>query len=139
MVRRHRTQLVASESGPVGFGCAFCSTHLCLESDVISKHFHGKHGSAFLVNRCENCYFGPQEQKELMTGTHIVRDVFCSFCDRNIGWCYDFAHDEKERYKVHRFVLERVLIRLIRPGGAHGYLGVGEERPQPSPVNTDNE
>lgn len=124
MVKRLRTQLVASSSSPSGYGCAFCSSHLSLDADIISRHFQGKHGRAFLVNRCENCYFGPQEQKELMTGTHIVRDVFCSFCDKYVGWAYDFAHVDRERYKVHRFVLERKLVRAIHPGPNNGYLGV---------------
>ncbi|CCW61505.1 unnamed protein product [Phytomonas sp. EM1] len=123
MVRRYRTQLV-SEPNDTGYGCAFCSTHLCLASDVLSRTFHGKHGKAFLVNRCENYYVGPQEQKELITGTHIVRDVFCTFCDKNIGWCYDFALDEQERYKVHRFVLENKLVRAINSSPRYGYLGI---------------
>ncbi|CCW68191.1 unnamed protein product [Phytomonas sp. Hart1] len=124
MVRRYRSRILG-EANDTGYGCAFCSTHLCLDSDVLSRHFHGKHGKAYLVDRCENYYAGPPEQKELITGTHIVRDVFCTFCDKNIGWSYDFAHDEKERYKVHRFVLEYKLIRAVTSSPLYGYLGAG--------------
>ncbi|KAG8341462.1 putative Yippee zinc binding DNA binding Mis18 centromere assembly [Trypanosoma vivax] len=109
MVQRLRVQLLGEE----GFGCGRCGAYLCNTNDVMSRHFHGKHGKAYLVSRCFNYYFGPPEEKELMTGTHIVRDVFCSTCDRYFGWTYDFAHQEKERYKVSRFVMERKLLTTI--------------------------
>ncbi|EPY29564.1 zinc-binding protein (Yippee) [Strigomonas culicis] len=125
MVKRLRKRLAAPE-GAHGYGCALCGAHLCLSQDIISRHFHGKHGRAILVDRCANYYYGPQEQKELMTGTHIVRDVFCNCCDKNVGWCYDFAHSEKERYKVQRFVLEHALIRPVSTDQEGGPLCIDE-------------
>ncbi|KEG15479.1 zinc-binding protein (Yippee) [Trypanosoma grayi] len=114
-------------AGKEGYGCGRCSAYLCDNSDIISRHFHGKHGKAYLFSRCFNYYFGPQEEKELMTGTHIVRDVFCSNCDHYIGWTYDFAHEEKERYKMNRFVLERKLLRAITADSTRGLSGPGAE------------
>ncbi|ORC90707.1 zinc-binding protein (Yippee) [Trypanosoma theileri] len=100
-------------TGKDGYGCGRCGAYLCDTGDVISRHFHGKHGKACLVSRCFNYYFGPQEEKQLLTGVHIVRDVYCSNCDSYLGWTYDFAHEEKERYKTNRFVLELELLREI--------------------------
>ncbi|ESL08768.1 zinc-binding protein (Yippee) [Trypanosoma rangeli SC58] len=126
MARRLRLRFTAKD----GYGCGRCSAYLCDNSDVISRAFHGKHGKAYLVSRCFNYYFGPQEEKELITGSHIVRDVFCSCCDRYIGWTYDFAYVEKERYKVNRFVLERQLLRAIKADATTGLPAAGNTSQQ---------
>lgn len=131
MVRRARRRYTLKREEN-GYGCALCGTPLFVDTSITSRNFHGKHGKAYLVNWCMNYYYGPQETKELMTGTHVVRDVFCNGCDKYIGWGYDFAHDDKERYKVHRFVLERQLIRIISIDRQQGTVAVadGSEPPE---------
>ncbi|CCD13641.1 hypothetical protein, unlikely [Trypanosoma congolense IL3000] len=109
MVQRFRVLMGGSE----GYSCRRCGAHLCDVGDVISREFRGKHGKAYLVNRCFNFYFGPPEEKELRTGKHIVRDTFCSNCDAYFGWTYDFAYEDKQRYKISRFVMERKLLQLV--------------------------
>lgn len=106
--------------GVDSYGCGHCGAYFCDKSDVISRNFNGKFGKAYLVSRCFNFYFGPAEEKELMTGKHIVRDAFCSNCDSYFGWTYDFAYEDKERYKVSRFVVERQLLQAIAAGPAAG-------------------
>ncbi|KAG5498850.1 hypothetical protein JKF63_03139 [Porcisia hertigi] len=123
MVKRLRTRLSAPAGGKGGFGCAFCGAHFCVAEDVVSDNFRGRHGKALLVSRCENSYFGHQEEKQLMTGLHRVRDVFCSNCDKYVGWGYDFAVDEREMYKMQRFVIEHQLIRGLNHGQLRGALG----------------
>lgn len=133
MVKRVRARLAAAESGEGGFGCGFCGAHLCVADDVVSDNFRGRHGKAFLVSRCENSYYGHQEEKQLMTGLHRVRDVFCANCDQYVGWGYDFAVDEREMYKMQRFVLERQLIRVVTRNPLSG--GLGRKIPESAVVN----
>lgn len=59
----------------------------------------------------------------MLTGMNWVRDIFCGVCDKHLGWAYDFTADEREMYKVQRFVLERKLIRVIMHGAFCGALG----------------
>ena len=106
------------ESPSAVYACKKCATHLCDERDVVSRQFHGKHGQAVLVTRCENCYFGASEQKMLLTGLHIVRDIYCRVCDSDLGWTYDFAHEERERYKISKFVIETALFKVLPPPSA---------------------
>ncbi|KPI84795.1 putative Zinc-binding protein (Yippee) [Leptomonas seymouri] len=134
MVKRVRTRLAATEGDEAGFGCGFCGAHLCAADDVVSDNFRGRHGKAFLVSRCENSYYGHQEEKQLMTGLHRVRDVFCSNCDQYVGWGYDFAVDEREMYKMQRFVLERQLIRIITHAPLCG--GLGRKIPETSVITS---
>lgn len=134
MVKRVRTRLSAPDGDEGGFGCGFCGAHLCINDDVVSDNFRGRHGKAFLVSRCENSYYGRQEEKQLMTGLHRVRDVFCANCDQYIGWGYDFAVDEREMYKMQRFVLERLLIRVIHRDPLCG--GLGRRIPDSSVANS---
>ena len=45
----------------------------------------------------------------MLTGRHIVRDVTCKKCDTKLGWVYEFATEETQRYKEGRVILERAL------------------------------
>lgn len=40
----------------------------------------------------------------------MVRDVSCKNCDTKLGWVYEFATDESQRYKEGRVILERALV-----------------------------
>ena len=46
----------------------------------------------------------------MLTGRHMVRDVWCRNCGTKLGWQYEFATDEAQRYKEGRVILERALI-----------------------------
>jgi hypothetical protein len=108
------------------FTCRQCGAPLCDSGDVVSKGFHGKTGQAYLVSRCLNSYFGPQEQKQLMTGVHIVRDVYCRLCHALLGWTYDYAVEERERYKTCKYVLECALFSRRYQPHALPHSGGGE-------------
>jgi hypothetical protein len=46
----------------------------------------------------------------MLTGRHFVRDVACKKCAVKLGWMYEFACEETQRYKEGRVILERALI-----------------------------
>ena len=46
----------------------------------------------------------------MLTGRHMVRDVSCKNCDAKLGWIYEFATEEAQRYKEGRVILERALV-----------------------------
>ena len=46
----------------------------------------------------------------MLTGRHMVRDVSCKNCSAKLGWIYEFATEENQRYKEGRVILERALI-----------------------------
>ncbi|KAF6145041.1 hypothetical protein GIB67_013392, partial [Kingdonia uniflora] len=35
-----------------------------------------------------NISLGPSEDRQLLTGLHIVNDVYCSSCQQMLGWRY---------------------------------------------------
>ena len=45
-----------------------------------------------------------------MTGAHTVSDVRCAFCSSLLGWKYDEAEEESQRYKVGKYILETKMI-----------------------------
>ncbi|TNM94802.1 hypothetical protein fugu_017561 [Takifugu bimaculatus] len=47
----------------------------------------------------------------MLTGRHMVRDVSCKNCNSKLGWMYEFATEESQRYKEGRVILERALVR----------------------------
>lgn len=54
--------------------------------------------------------FSDVQDRVMLTGRHIVRDVSCKNCDTKLGWIYEFAVDESQRYKEGRVILERALV-----------------------------
>lgn len=42
----------------------------------------------------------------LMTGKHSVADIYCKVCNTYIGWTYFDAFEEKEQYKIGKYVIE---------------------------------
>ncbi|CAB3377020.1 Hypothetical predicted protein, partial [Cloeon dipterum] len=50
------------------------------------------------------------QDRVMLTGRHMVRDVFCKNCDTKVGWIYEFATEENQRYKEGRVILERALV-----------------------------
>ena len=54
--------------------------------------------------------FSEVQDRVMLTGRHMVRDVSCKNCDTKLGWIYEFATDENQRYKEGRVILERALV-----------------------------
>ncbi|KAH7942589.1 hypothetical protein HPB49_025610 [Dermacentor silvarum] len=50
------------------------------------------------------------QDRVMLTGRHMVRDVSCKNCDTKLGWVYEFATEEGQRYKEGRVILERALV-----------------------------
>ncbi|GKD11772.1 yippee-like protein, partial [Tanacetum coccineum] len=55
-----------------------------------------------------------KEDRMMMTGLHTVSDIFCIKCGLNVGWTYETAHEENQKYKEGKSVLER--FKLSGPG-----------------------
>lgn len=39
------------------------------------------------------------ETRNMITGVHLVRDVYCRNCLVKLGWMYEFAFSQDQRYK----------------------------------------
>lgn len=92
------------------FSCASCDTILTNRSELISTRFTGATGRAFLFNKVVNLNFSEVQDRVMLTGRHMVRDVSCKNCDTKLGWVYEFATEESQRYKEGRVILERALV-----------------------------
>lgn len=69
-----------------------------------------KKGRAFLFSHAMNVVEGPKEDRLLMTGLHTVADVHCSDCREVLGWKYERAFEESQKYKEGKIVLEKFKI-----------------------------
>ncbi|KIJ30439.1 hypothetical protein M422DRAFT_166474 [Sphaerobolus stellatus SS14] len=92
------------------FGCSTCRTHLATIESMISRAFNGQHGRAYLFDRVVNVYSAEPQERQMTTGVHIVRDILCVKCNRVLGWKYDKAFEETQKYKEGKFILERALL-----------------------------
>ena len=55
-------------------------------------------------------YYRNVEQRIMLTGDHWVRDVHCKKCQNKLGWMYEFATEDTQRYKEARTILEKALV-----------------------------
>ncbi|XP_003726247.2 protein yippee-like 5 [Strongylocentrotus purpuratus] len=92
------------------FSCANCDTVLTNRAELMSTRFTGSTGRAYLFKRVVNLSFSEVQDRIMLTGRHMVRDVFCKNCDSKLGWIYEFATEESQRYKEGKVILERALI-----------------------------
>ncbi|OQR78600.1 yippee protein-like [Tropilaelaps mercedesae] len=81
------------------FTCAACDTMLTNRNELISTRFTGATGRAFLFNRVVNLSYSDVQDRVMLTGRHMVRDVSCKNCDAKLGWIYEFATEDAQRYK----------------------------------------
>ena len=62
------------------------------------------------INILYQSNFRDVQQKFMLTGHHFVRDVYCKKCQCRLGWMYEFASKDTERYKEARIILEKALL-----------------------------
>ncbi|XP_075266384.1 protein yippee-like 5 [Convolutriloba macropyga] len=95
------------------FNCKECGTNLTSRDELISTRFTGATGRAFLFSRAVNLFYSEIQERQMLTGRHMVRDVWCRNCSSKLGWIYEFATDDSQRYKEGRVILERALINEV--------------------------
>ncbi|KAL3625216.1 hypothetical protein CASFOL_030670 [Castilleja foliolosa] len=44
-----------------------------------------------------NVTLGKKEERFMMTGSHIVADIFCVQCSSNVGWKYEIAREKSQK------------------------------------------
>ncbi|GBG86866.1 hypothetical protein CBR_g42150 [Chara braunii] len=94
-------------TGPRIYTCSTCKTHAANHDDVVSKAFQGKHGRAYLFNNVVNITLGPKEERLLLTGLHTVADIYCAVCGAVLGWKYEQAYVENQKYKEGKYIIEK--------------------------------
>lgn len=92
------------------YACNKCKRHLTHSQDLVSKNFWGATGKAFLFNKVLNVKTGQAEERMMRTGLHTVRDLLCTGCEAILGWKYDWASEEDQKYKEGKCILERALV-----------------------------
>ncbi|XP_055347739.1 protein yippee-like 5 [Paramacrobiotus metropolitanus] len=92
------------------FYCVNCDTVLTNRRQLVSMSFTGATGRAYLFHHAVNIRMSEVQDRVMLTGRHFVRDVFCKKCSAKLGWFYEFATEEDQRYKESQIILERALI-----------------------------
>lgn len=93
------------------FSCLQCGTFLTNRAELISTRFTGATGRAFLFNKVVNLKYSEPSERVMLTGRHWVRDIYCKKCEEKLGWMYEFAMEDQQRYKESKVILERALVK----------------------------
>lgn len=77
-----------------------------MKFSLFCKHL----GRAYLFKKVVNLTYSNVQDRIMLTGRHYVRDVNCKNCKAKLGWMYEFANEETQRYKEGHVILEHALI-----------------------------
>lgn len=94
------------------YACIHCRSHLADHDNLVSRAFTGSRGRAQLFDKVVNIRQDEPVLRSLITGQHLVADIYCSRCETRIGWRYEKAYDESQKYKEGKFVIE--LYHVVR-------------------------
>ncbi|KAI0844708.1 yippee-domain-containing protein [Daldinia vernicosa] len=107
--------------------CSTCASDFAFASQIVSKGFTGRYGRAFLVSAQDqplrrgikagdliNIKIGKSETRLLVTGSHVVADIFCTVCHAKVGWKYIDAKEESQKYKIGKYILETQRVVVYR-------------------------
>ncbi|TGO66662.1 hypothetical protein BOTNAR_0056g00010 [Botryotinia narcissicola] len=78
-----------------GYKKCDANTDLCQYGDTC---FLGRTGKAFVFTNAVNISLGKQEEIETPIGRYIIRNISCRACATEIGWRYDYAQGDAEKY-----------------------------------------
>lgn len=92
------------------FTCTQCGSYLTSRKHLMSNQFTGATGRAYLFRKCVNLAYSGIQDRMMLTGRHMVRDVACKKCSAKLGWMYEFATCPEQRYKEGKTILEKALI-----------------------------
>ncbi|CAL1385985.1 unnamed protein product [Linum trigynum] len=95
--------------------CRGCRVDSASYDDIESKEFQGRYGRAYLFRKVVNIVIGSSEERILSSGFHVVNDIYCSSCMQLVGWRYERAEEESQKYKEGMFILEKE--RMEKKGG----------------------
>ena len=84
--------------------------------EIISKSCQ-RHGRAYLFNNVINVSQGPKEERILITGLHTVCDIYCNVCHSVLGWKYEQAFEESQKYKEGKYIVEKLKMLNDDEGG----------------------
>ncbi|KAL2932315.1 hypothetical protein RDABS01_037725 [Bienertia sinuspersici] len=97
---------IENVNAPKIYKCKCCKVDFASVDDVLSKNFVARSGKAYLFTRVVNIFQGPTEKRLMNSGWHDVRDIHCSSCQQLLGWKYEKAQDEYQKYKEGKYILE---------------------------------
>ena len=62
-----------------------------------------------------NVSLGVKEDRLLITGLHTVCDIYCVSCSALLGWKYETAYEQSQKYKEGKYIVEKAMV--MREGG----------------------
>lgn len=98
------------------YRCRGCHVQTFKGSDIMSSNYQAMTGPGYLIGATRNTVAAAETQSVVYTtGTYIIREVSCEFCDNKLGVTYCVAPDARNEYKVGKFLFGAD--RLILPPG----------------------
>ncbi|CAE7460934.1 MOH1 [Symbiodinium pilosum] len=99
-----------------GFRCRGCNVRIFCGTDILSSNYQAMTGPGYLVDATQNTKASVERQTVMYTtGSYVICEVSCEFCDNKLGVTYVVAPDARNEYKVGKFLLGAD--RLVLPPG----------------------
>jgi len=106
---------------------------------IISRRFNGQHGQAYLFETVFNVAEGQAEDRQMTTGLHRVRDIRCARCGQTMGWKYERAYEQSQKYKEGKSILEKnLLVESVPVPPSNGMDTDGSQQPLAQLVSVES-
>eukprot|EP00931_Biecheleriopsis_adriatica_P056324 TRINITY_DN33375_c0_g1_i1.p1 TRINITY_DN33375_c0_g1~~TRINITY_DN33375_c0_g1_i1.p1 ORF type:complete len:262 (-),score=63.49 TRINITY_DN33375_c0_g1_i1:60-845(-) len=106
-----------------GYRCRSCGMDIFREADILSSNYQAMTGPGYLIAATRNTSAAAETQAVVYTtGTYMVREVSCEFCDNKLGVTYAVAPDARNAYKVGKFLIGADRL-ILPPGVTHPKIG----------------
>ncbi|GBN29488.1 Protein yippee [Araneus ventricosus] len=97
--------------GKIIYRCDTCNTYLTHRGYLVSTRFASANGPFWLFKKVVNIHYDNAMSRNMVTGRHIVRYIYCKGCSAKLGWFYEMAFLNGQEYKEGCKILEVALIR----------------------------
>ncbi|OBZ77380.1 hypothetical protein A0H81_02748 [Grifola frondosa] len=94
----------------IGLACKSCFTLITDHDHLLSKAFRGHAGKGALFSLVFNVSLDPPCILLMNTGAYTIQEFACSTCRSYLGWKIIRAHEEPEKWKEGKCVLELELL-----------------------------
>ncbi|KAK4298092.1 hypothetical protein Pmani_029532 [Petrolisthes manimaculis] len=115
--------------GPEVFQCSVCNTALTTTRHLLSMRFLGNTGRAYLFASATNYTVSEVEDRDMLTGRHFIRNVFCKKCKTKLGWVYEFAYEDGQRMagRISSVLWLLAVVAAVVVNGDGGYDGYEQQ------------
>jgi hypothetical protein len=109
-----------------------------LAADLISDEYRSGPHRASLFANVVNVDCGEAHERQMTSGKHTIRTIYCIACATELGWTYVAAENRENQYKIGKFILIQPFVRKHQRTPSNAAAASSEREDGKSPTSEEN-